>query len=310
MTQTEKINMLKDTISFLYEKEGRSKKYISDLLHVDRKCLARSIEDWCFVKADEKHLKPSSEKFLNKNRQRIIDMLNSDLSITDIAKALDIGRSSLVKTYIQSDKELLHCYGLYKKRAEDAARARKQAAMNASPRTCVYEKEGEEWRDILGYKGYQVSNKGRVRKYAARYDAYYLISLQKNVQSGRVFTTLQIDSKKANLNVTRLVAHAFVDGYSAERNTVVHLDGNVENNCAENLEWVSQGENNRRIYKNGKGGHCAYSKSGKFKKVVLDNKYEFKTLVALAKFLNVSEAQLGRYISGECKSNHKFKFVY
>lgn len=310
MTQIEKVNMLKDTITFLYEKEGRSKKYISDLLQVNRKTLAEFIEEWCLVKADERHLTPSSQKFLNKNKRRIVDMLNSDLSITDIAKALNVERRSLVRTYIQNDKELLHYYNLYKKRLGDATRARKQAAMDASSRVYMHDEDSEEWRDVLGYKGYQVSNKGRVRKYAARYNSYYLISLQKNIRNGRIFATLQIDSKKANLNVARLVAHTFVDGYSAERNTVDHLDGNVENNRAENLEWVSQGENNRRIYKDGKAGHRAYSKSGKFKKIVLDDKYEFKTLVALAKFLHVSETQLGRYISGECKSNHKFKFVY
>ena len=36
MTQKEKIEMLKETITFLYEKEGRSKSYISRLLCVDR----------------------------------------------------------------------------------------------------------------------------------------------------------------------------------------------------------------------------------------------------------------------------------
>ena len=40
------------------------------------------------------------------------------------------------------------------------------------------------------------------------------------------------------------------------------------------------------------------------------NKYEFKTLVSLAKFLGISEVQLNRYIDKECKSDHKFTFIY
>ena len=41
MTQREKIFMLKSTIKYLFEKEGRSKSYISRVLEVDRKTLSQ-----------------------------------------------------------------------------------------------------------------------------------------------------------------------------------------------------------------------------------------------------------------------------
>lgn len=46
-------------------------------------------------------------------------------------------------------------------------------------------------------------------------------------------------------------------------------------------------------------------------KIILDDKYEFKTIVALAKFLGKSETQISRYINGETNcSDHTFKFIY
>jgi predicted transcriptional regulator YheO len=116
--------------------------------------------------------------------------------------------------------------------------------------------------------------------------------------------------KTKNLNIARLVAHNFVYGHSKEKNTVDHKDGDKSNNKASNLEWVTQSTNNQRAYDNGKKSHAGYSKRGKFQKIILDGKYEFKTIRALAKFLKVSESQVGRYIDGDCKTEHTFKIIY
>lgn len=54
------------------------------------------------------------------------------------------------------------------------------------------------------------------------------------------------------LAVHRVVAIAFVNNPNPEHNkTVDHIDGDKSNNSADNLEWVSQGENTRRAYLNG-----------------------------------------------------------
>lgn len=310
MTQKEKIVLLKDTIVILYEKEGRSKKYISDLLLIDRKILSDLISEWGLIKADVKHLTPSNEKFLNKNRKRIIDMLDSDVTMTNIAKTLNISRKSLLEVFIKKDKELLHHYNLYLKRKENRKNERIKGLMDNSSREYIEDLPGEEWKVILGYENYQISNLGRVRKLAERYNSFYLIKSLFNSQSGREYVTLCNDKKRANLNVARLVAFAFVPGYSKEKNTVNHKDGDVTNNAAANLEWVSQSENNALAYKNGRCINMPYSKREKFKKIILDNKYEFKSILALSRFLNVSETQVHRYIDGESKTNHTFEFIY
>ena len=314
MTQNEKIEMLKQTIVQLYEKEGRPKSYIADLLQLDRKTLVAKINEWELIKADERHLTPSNEKFLNKNRKTIIDMLDSDFSVAQIAEKINISRHSLLKTFIYNDKELLHHYNMYTKRREQKTETRKNKAMEQSSRQYISDGdnlEGEEWKDILGYSEYQVSNMGRVRSYAKRYQRYYLLKPVTNKESGRVYVALVSDNGTTkNLSLARLVAHAFVEGFSEVNNTVEHSDNDVTNNKAANLQWVSQKRNNELAYEKGKPGHAAFTKVRKFKKIVLDNKYEFKTFVSLAKFLNISETQLRRYMDGKTKTDHTFEIVY
>ncbi len=294
----------------MYEKEGRSKSYISSLLDINRRALVAKINEWELVKGEKKHLSPSTKKFFNKHADEIADMLNSDMFISDIAKKIGVNRTSLLRTYIYGDKKLLHCYNLYKQRQKSKKNDRINGLISRSSRIYADDLDGEIWRDILGYENYQVSNYGRIRKLAKAYGKYYLIRSQKNHLSQREYVTLTKNGMHKNLSLPRIVAHTFVDGFSDENNTVDHIDGDVLNNKASNLAWVSQSINNSNAYKNGRNKSIAYSKSGRFKKIIMDKKYEFKTIKALSKFLKVSETQASRYIFGESKTDHTFQFVY
>ena len=50
--------------------------------------------------------------------------------------------------------------------------------------------------------------------------------------------------------------------------------------------------------------HC------KFKRVIVDNRYEFKTQQAFAKFFNISISQAQKYLTRKTRFNHKLKFYY
>lgn len=313
MTQREKIEILKDAIYNLYEKEGRSINYISNLLSVDRKVLTDCIKnEWGFIKADVKHMIPSKEKFLNKNRQHIIDMLyNDDILYQEMADSLNITRGVFQK-YLLNDKELNHYRILRNQRHEERTHNRIESLKDKSSFIYDYEEfEDEEWKDILGYEDYQVSNYGRVRSYSVRYKSYYLLKENINSRSGRVYIHLYKNGERRNISLPRLVGFAFVDGHSEENNTINHIDMNIRNNKSSNLEWVSQADNNRKMIASGKYEKpIAYSKISKFKKIVVDDKYEFKTIVSLAKFLNVSETQARRYLLKETKCDRKIVIVY
>lgn len=296
-----KVELFKDIIYQLYSKEGRSKVYISKLLKIDRKKLSEKINEWKFPDPEPmRHMKPSTQKFLNKNKNKIKSLLDDDAPITYIANELKIDRKSLINTFIKNDKDLLEAYEFNKYRRKYCY----ESGRGWNKEIAVYnysfeDLPGERWKPILGYSKYQISDHGRVKTYFESLKIYKLLKLYSDPinYSGRVYVTLFPDdgSKKKTLQVSRLVSHAFVDGYSQKRNTVNHKDGNVQNNHYTNLEWLSQSENNKHSY-----DYLNRSKnSGKrfiFNKIIYKDKYEFKTIAALSRFIGKSETQTRRYL--------------
>lgn len=296
----EKIDELKETIQILYEKEGKSQSYISNLLKINRKMLGIRIKEWEFIKADIKHIKPSTLKFLNKNKNNIINKLNENCKLTDLAKDLNISTDQLIYR-LKTDKELIHYYTLWKQRLETNKIETKIEKEELKPHYEIINLENEIWKPVLGFENYEVSNMGRIKK------GQRIIKPQPNIRNGRWYIAFYNKSKCKNMNLARVVGHAFIEGYSSTRNTINHKDGDINNNKADNLEWISQAENNLHSYHNlDRKVNKPYSKN-KFSIIILDDKYEFKSIQALANFLGVSWTQASRYINKECKINHKIE---
>ena len=129
--------------------------------------------------------------------------------------------------------------------------------------------EQEIWREIEGYPDYRVSNLGRIQSCrkkpgewrlitpAVTKDGYARVSLRNEVGKGKT------------LSVHRLVAKAFVPGYR-DGLQVNHKDEDTLNNRADNLEWVTQRENNvfgtaieRRIARGQSKAVCQLDADGK-----------------------------------------------
>lgn len=100
----------------------------------------------------------------------------------------------------------------------------------------------EEWKSIDGFEGfYEVSNFGNVR--SLNWNTREVKNLSPFMQNRGYLQVRLSDGKtyKAFM-VHRLVAAAFVDGYS-ENMVVNHINERKTDNRACNLEWVTQSEN-------------------------------------------------------------------
>lgn len=95
----------------------------------------------------------------------------------------------------------------------------------------------EVWEKVKGYD-YSVSNKGNVRNEATGY-----VSAGRKAGNGyRKVTFYKNNAIVGRAYVHRLVANAFLPKGKTDTE-VNHIDGNRENNCIENLEWVTSSGN-------------------------------------------------------------------
>lgn len=301
MKHTEKAELLKDTIYQLHSKEGRTYSYIEKLLGINRNVLSKKIKEWDFPEAEpRRRLTPSNQKFLNKNRNFIKVRLDKDFSIEQIARDLRVTSDYLKRTIIPNDTVLSKAKEDWTTRFNKRVECKNNRLMEESGFDYDFtDEEGEEWREILGYPDYMVSNHGRVKHYAVTYSKFHLIHSWHNKVTNRMYVTL----KKKAYQLSRVVAHAFCDGFSEEKNTVNHIDGNPLNNRADNLEWLSQSDNNKHSYEYLGRNKVKVNKIPYI--ILYKDKYEFKTVTAFAKFIGKSEVQAKRYIAKPTKYNIK-----
>lgn len=298
ITNSEKCELLKDTIYKLYTNEGRSKSYISRLLNIDRKVLTYKINEWDF-KENKSHtyIRPSTQKFINRNRQLIKSRLDNDVPISEIAKELKCNYGFMHKCVFSYDEIL-------DKAHKDSIKRRFNKEEKVINRNYDFDTfPNEEWKEILGYKNYYISSMGRVKRYDYKRQKYYLLTPTLNSLHNRYYISLTDEHhNRKNLQIARLVGFAFVEGFSKEKNTINHKDGNRTNNNKDNLEWLSQSENNIHSYRT---LHRQKNRNNKasFKKIIYKNKYEFKTIASFSRFINKSETQTRRYLDNPKKYN-------
>ena len=122
----------------------------------------------------------------------------------------------------------------------------------------------EIWKDIEGYEGlYQVSNLGRVKS-LDRIDCrgqHLKGKLIKPLPTKQEYVRVGLckNGIRKHFMIHRLVAQAFIPQHI----TVNHKDGNKSNNTVDNLEWLSQKENNIHAYRTGLKPHGTQRKDAK-----------------------------------------------
>ena len=97
----------------------------------------------------------------------------------------------------------------------------------------------DEWRSVVGFESYEVSNLGNLRR-----DNRTLVG--KIDKYGYRQYCLSVDNKKSMKTAHSLVAKTFL-GERPEANDVDHINHNKLDNRLENLRYITHQQNNLRI---------------------------------------------------------------
>lgn len=111
--------------------------------------------------------------------------------------------------------------------------------------------EEEEWRPVVRFPGYEVSDKGSVRSFKSR--KVKILKPGKD-SNGYPVVGLYKDGKRHWLLIHRLVAEAFLEKPGCDYETN-HLDGDKTNNHVDNLDWVTRSENLKHAFRTGLKSH-------------------------------------------------------
>lgn len=99
----------------------------------------------------------------------------------------------------------------------------------------------EEWREVDGFPGYEVSSLGRARSWRRSASSPRLLSWIPN-STGYVQVSVSADGRERKQLIHVLVATAF-HGPCPEGTEAAHDDGDKQNNRAGNIAWKTHVEN-------------------------------------------------------------------
>lgn len=164
----------------------------------------------------------------------------------------------------------------------------------------------EQWKDIPGFDGYQVSDCGRIRGVDrtltdGRTWQGKILKTHEN-HRGYVYVTIRKDGRAAPAQVHRLVLKAF-KGPCPTGMEAAHNDGIPNNNNIQNLRWDTRKNNERDKLKHGTAligerHHKAKLTEPDIRKIRImrDNGVHQRTIAAV---YGVSQGTIGFILRGE-----------
>lgn len=109
--------------------------------------------------------------------------------------------------------------------------------------------EDKNMKQIKNFEEYYITDTGEVYSYKNKKrvkKGWRKLKPTKN-RNGYLYVTLVCGEDKRRVDVHRLVAEYFCEGYF-EGAVVNHIDADKQNNYYKNLEWITQKENVRKSY--------------------------------------------------------------
>lgn len=220
-------------------------------------------ERWKLIKIDNKqtnYFVSSYGRVFNFKRKEIVSSFDADSRIKISVNGLKVNFtiSRLVYQYfvgeIKENENVFHKNGennfyknLYTKIVE-------YIDWDYPNEEIIYDSSNTKWRKvkIKGYKNnYFVSEYGAIYNIKSKKIEKQHYKLKNNGLYYMEVIMEKEDGTKTSVFTHRIVAFAFVDGYSKHRIFVNHIDGIPYNNHYTNLEWVNNSENLLHAYRTG-----------------------------------------------------------
>ena len=160
----------------------------------------------------------------------------------------------------------------------------------------------EEWKEVDGFRGYFVSNMGRIKSYRQNKDG--MILKQRLSKKGYCMVMMSDNNcKKHYMQVHRLILKTFNPVDNMDNLEVNHKDEDKTNNNLTNLEWVTHLENVRHGT-----GHKRATEPQKMKIKCLENGITYNSMKEASDSLNISYGNISSCCSGRLKTAGGFSF--
>lgn len=155
----------------------------------------------------------------------------------------------------------------------------------------------EIWKDIKGYEGlYQVSNLGKVKRLVGKGCKKERI-IKPNLVRGYCQVRLSKDGTVKPLYLHRIILETFNPIEGMDKLDCNHRDENKENNCLNNLEWLSHKENLNYGTRNERAV-SALSKAVR----CIDDKNFFSSVKEASRQTRISNGNISQCCNGKRKS--------
>lgn len=162
--------------------------------------------------------------------------------LTDKGEIIDLNTSEPLKPNSKNQYRLLNKEG--KIEYINLKRLYRQAYNKEYAKDNIPSLKGEIWEKIDQKGKYYISDFGRVKSYQG-VNARLLTPSENKKGYLRVYISAETGKKKA-FYIHRLVAIAFIQNDDISKDTVDHIDFNVQNNNKRNLRWLTRADNSKR----------------------------------------------------------------
>lgn len=176
----------------------------------------------------------------------------------------------------------------------------------------------EEWKFIVGFEKYMVSNLGRVKSLNYKRTGKEQLLLPNKNNRGYLWVTLYKNGADKKCLIHRLVAEAFIPNPD-NLSQVNHINENKTDNRVDNLEWCSAiynmnyGERTKKQSETRKKLRMLPPRQDKAVEMFTlegDKVAEFVSIADAARQNNFTESSVGACVRGYSKTCHGVVFRY